>query len=85
MIKLRINNHTAKADNEGCAVIIGIILILLVALYFFICWTDGNLEYVVSSLKDREVSIPFWISAIISILGSFAIFIFNIVCEIVKL
>jgi hypothetical protein len=61
------------------------ITIFCVLSYYFIGWTDGNLEYAVSYFKGREVSIPFWISAVVSIIGSALVFAFNIVCEITKL
>lgn len=72
-------------DSTGCVIVSALLLIALVPLYYFISWTDGNLEYAVSYLKGRDIEIPFWISAVVSIIGSAVVFVFNIVCEIIKL
>lgn len=61
------------------------IAIFCVLFYCFISWTDGNLEYAASYFKGHEISIPFWISAVVSVIGSGVVFVFNIVCEIIKL
>jgi hypothetical protein len=64
---------------------LGLVAIFLYFFYLYICWTDGNLEYVVSAIKDRSIIIPFWISAICTLLMNGFSLLFNIVCEIVKL
>ena len=64
------------------AVIISVIIFLG---YEYIKWTDSNLEYFVSYLKNRPVKIPFWLSTVLVLLTNVCTLVFNIICEIVKL
>lgn len=68
-------------------IIIAAIVVIIAALmcYPYIILTDSNLEYFLSYLKDQEIKVPFWISAIVALTYSIVGFIFNIVCYLVRL
>lgn len=71
--------------KKDILVLVLISMVLPTILYFFICWTDGNLEYVLSYFKERHIEVPFWMSAIIAIVGNGATLLFNIICELAQL
>jgi hypothetical protein len=64
----------------GCWIIFH--FLLGVAIMF---WTDRNMDWLFSQIKGETVDVPFWISAITSILLSELILILNIVLELVRL
>ena len=55
---------------------------VFVALSF---WTDRNLDFFVSYFKGSPVDVPFWLSALVTILLNGLILVANIIAEIVRL
>lgn len=66
-------------------IVLTVVAIVFYISYEYINWTDKNLEYFVSYLKERPVKIPFWISAVVVFLTNVCTLFFNIICEIIKL
>lgn len=83
-MKIKKDNSDLYSDLIIWGGFAALIALLIFLSYKYIVWTDGNLEYFVSYLKDRPVKIPFWVSAIIVCLTNVCTLLFNIICEIVK-
>lgn len=68
-------------------IVIALVVVITLALisYPYIIWTDRNLEYFLSYLKDQEIKVPFWISTVVVLVSNVLGLIFNIVCYLVKL
>lgn len=60
------------------------IIIPLIIFTLFAMWTDRNLDYALTYIKDYPVDCPFWLSFIVSILAPAAL-ILNIICELARL
>lgn len=48
-------------------------------------WTDRTLDYWLSFIKGCDVDVPFFISAIISIVCGYVMIIINIVSELIRI
>ena len=88
MFKHKSSKKNSQEDNSGIiSIVCGIIFVIFI---FFILllnafWTDRNLDYLLTLIKGSLVNCPFWLSAIISICGNGAVFVFNIIMELVRL
>ena len=74
-----------KGENGILASYGVVLLIVFVILALTVNWTDSNLDWLLSSIKGREIDVPTWISAIITFVGNGFVLVFNIICELIKL
>ena len=61
------------------------IAVIIAILFFYIPWTDSNLEYALSHFKGKDIQVPMWLSAIVAIVANFIGLIFNLICFLLKL
>ena len=61
------------------------VLAILCLIPVYMIWTDNNLDYVVSLIKGKPVNVPFWISALFSIVANGIGLLFNLIVEIIKI
>ena len=71
--------HCSKSGN-GLAYFAGYILVLVL----MVCWTDRNLDWVLSEYKGYEVNCPWYLSALLTIIAPLTL-LFNVICEILRL
>jgi hypothetical protein len=75
------SSRGATAFNFSIPVFL-IVFNLLVALSL---WTERNLEFWLSRYKGSEVDLPFWMSAVLSVVLSVIVVAANIVSEILRM
>lgn len=69
-------------DNLGCSIYIVFHAIVGILIMW---WTDYNLDWMFTQIYKTNTDIPFWISAVASILFSEIIFAFNLFVWILRL
>lgn len=70
-------------SNDGClgcfVVIIGLIILCA------ICgWTDRTLDFWCTYFSHHAVNIPMWVSCLVTFIGNGAMFLLNLISEIVR-
>jgi hypothetical protein len=48
-------------------------------------WTESNLEWLLSLLKEQPVDVPFILALIISVILNWSVIVFNIIIELIRL
>ena len=60
---------------------IALVVVILIGLSF---WTDRSLDFWCTYFSHHTVDVPFWMSALLSFIGNGAVFVLNLVSEIVR-
>lgn len=66
----------------GCLVVFLIIGLFCLA---FSVWTEHNLEWCLLKLSGHPVDVPLWLAAALTFLTNMFGFLFNLICELLKL
>ncbi len=64
--------------------IVVIIVVAICCIPLYVSWTDSNLDYAVSWLKDKPTNVPMWLSAIFAFIFNGVGLAFNIIVTILK-
>lgn len=86
MANLKVNIMGVRVQMSNISgimgLVAGVIIISVVAAMSF--WTDGNIEWLISTFANRTVDVPLWLSVILTLLLNALVLVFNIIVEILK-
>lgn len=69
----------------GCGLFLLLLFVIPAVVIGLFFWTDRTLDFWCTYCSGHTVNVPFWLSALVTLIGNGVMFILNIISEIVRL